>query len=83
MWPDGSGVVFIDLRRLHNLDEQRHNKGFVVTRRLKVDGKSLVVNKWHDTLREARVHWLTEASKLEDQGMTRLDFTITGFHEED
>ena len=41
MWPDGSGVVFLDLRRLHNLSEQRHNKGFVVSRRLKVDGKSV------------------------------------------
>ena len=88
MYPDRSASVFIDLRRLHNTAalNQRNAKSFVVSRRLSrpLDGlgTKMILNKWFNTLSEARSYWYEQAGILEDQGLTRLDFTISGFHEE-
>ena len=83
MYPQNRDApVFLDLRRLHNLDNPpggRNGKKFVVTKRL----PKIVINKGFDTLPEARNYWCGEAIKLEDLGMQKMDFTIQGFHEED
>jgi len=74
--------VFLDLRRIHNLDNPPGGKGgkkFVVSRRV----RGATINKGFVTLPEARNYWCGEAIKLEDLGMEKMDFTISGFHEED
>ena len=76
--------VFLGLRRMHNLDTPpggRGGKKFVVTKLM--PAVKVVVNKGFGTLNEARRYFLEEASKLEDQGMDKFDFKISGFHEED
>ncbi len=88
MMPDGSASVFLDLRRLMDLDAMargRKTRQFVVTRRLghQVDGIKVIMNKSFDELPEARAYWCEQAMKYEDKGMQRLDIHIAGFHEED
>ena len=76
--------VFLDLRRFHNLDNPpggKKGKKFVVSKR--VLAAKTTINKGFDTLNEARTHWCVEAMRLEDMGMQKMDFTISGFHEED
>ena len=84
LYPNGDAPIFLDLRRLHNLDSPpggRGNKKFVVSKR--VLAAKTTINKGFDTLNEARTHWCVEAMKMEDMGMQKMDFTISGFHEED
>lgn len=88
MLPDGSASVFLELRRLQDLDaiaRGRFSRQFVVTRRLgqSVAGIKIVTNKSFDELPEARRYWCEQALKYQDQGMQQLDLMITGFHEED
>ena len=69
--PDRSISVFLDLRRLQDLDaiaRGRFTLQFAVTRRLggKVGGQNVIINKSFDTLPEARSYWCEQAMKLED-----------------
>jgi len=82
MYPDRSASIFLDLRRLHNVErprDVRNARRFIVTRRF---GKT-VTNTGFDNLNEARDYWRIEAMKMTDQGLIRQDFHISGFHEED
>ena len=80
--------VFLDLRRIHNIQAARGEKNakqFIVTKRMPglapVPSKTL---KWaFGTKAEAKHQWVYEAMMLEDKGMEKLDFLIKGFHEED
>ena len=81
MYPDRSRSIFLELRRRHDIQAQRHNKQFSVMRRTNIP--NIVVNKNFDTIREARVYWIDQAKILTDQGLVPMDFRIVGFHEED
>ena len=85
MYPQARNApVFLDLRRIHDLDTPpggRNGKKFVVSKRLLAEKTH--INKGFDTLPAARSYWCDEAIKLEDLGMDKMNFTISGFHEED
>lgn len=81
LYPDRSASVFLELRRQHDLQGGHNAKKFTVTRRANF-GIKMIINKTFDTINEARRHWMTEASILEDQGLIRHDFFIANFHEE-
>lgn len=85
MYPQNRDApVFLDLRRIHNTDTPpggKNGKKFVVSKR--VLAAKTHINKGFTTLPEARSYWCGEAIKLEDLGMEKMDFVISGFHEED
>ena len=81
---DRTNPVHLDLRRLHNLKAENDNKAFVVTKRFWMPETGRITSSKHfDTLAEARRYWCEQAVMLEDQGMQRMDWHISGFHEED
>lgn len=86
--PDGSAPVFLDLRRVHNIQRASvsgDNKHFVVSKRISkfAAGSDAIINKGFEHLNEARTYWCAEAIRLEDEGRVRMDFHISGFHDED
>jgi hypothetical protein len=84
--PDGSGMIYLDLRRLHNiaaLANTKNKKAFVVTQRMLDMKPAATINEHFDTLNEARRDWREKMARLVDKGMVKMDFHISGFHEED
>ena len=83
---DRQAEVFLELRRLMDVNavaSGRHTKQFVVTQRMRVANRPVITKKNFDTLPEARSYWREQAMILTDQGLEKLDFHISGFHEED
>ena len=75
--------VFLDLRRFHNIKALggKNAKKFVVSERLPAIDK--IINTGFDTKAEAKQFYCERLVTLEDLGMDKMNFTISGFHEED
>lgn len=80
-YPDDSGSVVVELRRHHDTEAQCDNKQFVVMRRItRLPG--VVIKKVFGTYNEAVRYWDEKVAVATDQGLTRRDAKIIGWHEE-